>query len=362
MADEKDPEEWRAVDDAPGYWVSDLGRVRGPKGHILACYVSGHGYVNATPLVGKKTRTMGVHRLVAKAFIPNPDQLPIVNHIDSVRSNNVVSNLEWVTHKTNAEKAKRPAHCARRSRKVVERLQDGTTKDWPSIKAAAAAAGVATSRVSRACKSEAPEERWTFAESVRVAPEGEEWRPINGYMVSSHGVIKTPEGQITCGRARGKYLGFRNTPVHRLVATAFCAKPPNADVVNHKDGNPRNNRADNLEWVTQQENCQHAQATGLSRHFPVRQIGPGVAMDYRSVSDAARATSVSASDIVACCKGKKRRAGGCIWKYLPRESWGGTSEAGIDVADASVPGLCELMDGLGLDPPVGADVFDLIGR
>lgn len=53
-------------------------------------------------------------------------------------------------------------------------------------------------------------------------------------------------------------------PLHRLVAGAFCPNPENKKYVNHIDGNKENNSCDNLEWVTVQENNQHAWDTGLN--------------------------------------------------------------------------------------------------
>jgi len=51
-----------------------------------------------------------VHRLVAKKFIPNPDNLPCVDHIDGDKTNNDVSNLRWVTHMTNGQSINRPVN------------------------------------------------------------------------------------------------------------------------------------------------------------------------------------------------------------------------------------------------------------
>ena len=55
--------------------------------------------------LGNPQKTISVHRLVAKAFLPNPLQLPEVNHIDGDKTNNAASNLEWTTHQQNIRHA-----------------------------------------------------------------------------------------------------------------------------------------------------------------------------------------------------------------------------------------------------------------
>lgn len=62
-----------------------------------------------------KQRALSVHRLVARYFIPNPHDKPCVNHIDNNTQNNVVTNLEWVTHKENS------AHAVKQGRQAHNR-------------------------------------------------------------------------------------------------------------------------------------------------------------------------------------------------------------------------------------------------
>lgn len=77
------------------YYVDEYGRVFNKNGYELKQADNGKGYKYVRLYDGVKYNHKYVHRLVAEAFIPNPDNLPQVNHKDEVKSNNVVSNLEW---------------------------------------------------------------------------------------------------------------------------------------------------------------------------------------------------------------------------------------------------------------------------
>lgn len=64
-----------------------------------------NGYLSFTASIDNVQKDVYVHRLVAQTYIPNPNNLPCVNHIDGNKLNNAVSNLEWVTYKENSEHA-----------------------------------------------------------------------------------------------------------------------------------------------------------------------------------------------------------------------------------------------------------------
>ena len=101
--------EWRDVVGYEGlYQVSNLGRVRSlgriiywrgtslfREGRIMTPRINKYGYFQLTLTKDKKHKTHTVHRLVAEAFIPNPDNLPQVNHKDENKLNNCIDNLEW---------------------------------------------------------------------------------------------------------------------------------------------------------------------------------------------------------------------------------------------------------------------------
>ena len=100
---------WKSIEETNGkYQVSSWGRIRNAEtGKILKPYENKKGYLKVGLSVGRRSEKKRVNRLVATAFIENPNNLPQVNHKDGNKQNNSVSNLEWVTNEQNAEHAKR---------------------------------------------------------------------------------------------------------------------------------------------------------------------------------------------------------------------------------------------------------------
>ena len=100
-------EVWRTIIGYEDYAVSAWGRVKNIKtGDILYQEKHEKGYMRVRLVKEGKRHHMKVHRLVAQAFVPNPDNKPHVNHIDGNNRNNSFTNLEWVTDEENKERAK----------------------------------------------------------------------------------------------------------------------------------------------------------------------------------------------------------------------------------------------------------------
>ena len=115
------------------YDVSDQGRVRSlkfGKERILKQLRTPKGYLLVGLRKNRERKMCKVHRLVAQAFIPNPDNLPEVNHKDEDKENNSVQNLEWCDRKYNVNYGTRNDRC---SKPVLQFTKDGEfVKEWKS--------------------------------------------------------------------------------------------------------------------------------------------------------------------------------------------------------------------------------------
>ncbi len=97
-------EEWKSLDflGYPNYEVSNQGKVRNARTGIeRKPQKREYGYLQVNLYNDKKQKMFKIHRLVAMAFLPNPDNLPCINHRDETPSNNCVDNLEWCTYQYN---------------------------------------------------------------------------------------------------------------------------------------------------------------------------------------------------------------------------------------------------------------------
>jgi hypothetical protein len=180
------------------------------------------------------------------------------------------------------------------------------------------------------------------------------WKDVVGfeglYMVSSLGNVKSLtrtferpyQGKIRIktinerilkpnqGKTGYYYVGLNSklTTIHRLVALAFISNPHAKRNVNHINGIKTDNRIENLEWATHSENTLHAYSIGLRKptdkrgadhknSIPISQfsINGEWIRDWAGSMEAQRQTAIKQGNISKCLLGKRRIAGGFIWKY-----------------------------------------------
>lgn len=124
---------WKDVVGYEGlYQVSNFGRVitlyEKPYIKILSDSINSGGYCQITLHKNNNKITNRIHRLVAEAFIPNPNNLPHVNHKDEIKTNNFVNNLEWCTHEYNMNYGTRLDRFAKAVSKTVQQIDLTTGK------------------------------------------------------------------------------------------------------------------------------------------------------------------------------------------------------------------------------------------
>lgn len=246
------------------YIIFEDGRCYSNKSHkFLTPQMSSKYPTYNLTINGKKQKTK-VHRMVAIAFIPNPENKPHVNHIDGDTHNFNVSNLEWATAKENSLHA----------HKTGLAINNDQTPIY-------------------------------LKDSIIV---GERWKPIEGYptyLISNYGRVlnqktktlkKTPlDNNGYPHLALYKNNKGKTFQVHRLEYKSFYPEQDLTNkVINHIDGDKTNNLLSNLECITYQENNQHAEYTikahSCSKAILMLDKNGNVIDEFPSIAEAQRKT------------------------------------------------------------------------
>lgn len=148
-------EKWKDIVGYESYYqISDIGRIKRKDTEKILKNNIRNGYEYVTLCVNGQRKKFYVHRLVAIAFIPNPNSYEQVNHKDGNKSNNKASNLEWCTQKENLLHAFRTGlntpttqNLIRFDRKPVIRIEDG--KWFSGVTEAANQMGVCEAAMSK---------------------------------------------------------------------------------------------------------------------------------------------------------------------------------------------------------------------
>jgi len=135
---------WKTIEGFENYEVSTEGEVRNKKtGRVLKQWLNENGYLQVVLCLNGKKTVKRVHRLVAEAFIPNPDNNPQVNHIDEDKTDNRVDNLNWMTAKENSNYGTSTQRQAENiSKPIIVIYRDNTYEEFPSATIAAKELGL----------------------------------------------------------------------------------------------------------------------------------------------------------------------------------------------------------------------------
>ena len=199
---------WKAVPDYEGiYQVSTMGRVRSvdrtiphprnrsmrllKKGHILKPEFDKYGYPVVTLSNNGKPRTLKVHRLVALAFVDNPDNLPQIDHINAKRYDNRPENLRWCTTQENTvwrDERNRPKVLCKETRQTFGSSYDAAA--WVIQKGIKSRKGIQTTNyktvarcIRDACNGQiqtAYRFHWAYLEGSTTIPKGSREKSRNG--------------------------------------------------------------------------------------------------------------------------------------------------------------------------------------
>lgn len=265
------------------YVINKEGRIRNLKtgnilkGSILATYPTVNLRWNG------KQKNKAIHRLVAETWIPNPDNLPIVDHIDGNRLNYKIDNLRWVSYKENSNNIHK--------KEVLYR----PINTRPIFS-----------------EEELKNEKWLFNDKTK-------------YMVSNLGRVKGKRKEIIQGTiADCGYviyaLNNANVLGHILVWETFNQQEKPKDlVINHINGNKMDNRLINLELVTQKENMQKAasetNAWDFRKVIEMDEKG-NILREFNNASEAAKAIGIKPSSMRNTIRRNGRCYNGLRYKYI----------------------------------------------
>lgn len=147
---------WKDIKGYEGlYKISNLGNVKSlpratTKGKLLVKNLDSYGYEKVTLSKNGIHKQFSVHKLVATSFIENPYNLKSINHKDEVKTNNIVSNLEWCSEKYNVNYGSCiPKRSNRRKRAVLQFSKSGELiREWASAVDAEIALGISRKQIS----------------------------------------------------------------------------------------------------------------------------------------------------------------------------------------------------------------------
>lgn len=317
-------EEWKDVTGYEGiYKVSNLGRVKRLKRRfddgrksimrerILLASKDKDGYFSVALSKNGKSTTMRLHRVVLSAFVPNVNNLPMVNHINEIRDDNRLENLEWCDAKYNNSYGK-----AIEKRKVAQQryynksikvhqytLRGKYVKGFHSIVEASMETGISKTDIQYALKgkmSRAGNFQWIFNDNIPP-------KEIDAIKRLTHKNVKVAQYSLN-----GEYIRLYNSVKDAKKSTGITtissccigkAETAGRYVWRYVEDGYTPLTSIPITWTTKEK-----------RVYQYTKTGECVGI-YESCTEAAKSVNGSASNICGCCLGYYKTSKGYIWSY-----------------------------------------------
>ena len=261
-------EEWKIINEFQKYEVSNLGNVRNLKTkHILATNLK-NGYLLASLQdSSSKTKRRSVHRLVALAFLENEHNKETVNHINGNKLDNKLENLEWATQKENVQHSIKTGLSKVRLCPITQTdLKGNIIRLFSSIKEIEDEFKYDRSLIIRVCKGKGKTAygfKWFYTNDPKpiiiTDVEGKSYMNYKNYIITRDGRIYSKLAKkflkLVENNNQHLYVTFskngskKNFYISNLVAKVYISNPNNYSAVLHKNGNKKDNRLENLEWI-----------------------------------------------------------------------------------------------------------------
>lgn len=369
---------WRTVEVNKDYEVSNLGNVRSNKkkesrllkpfkqGSMVKDIVNKGFYLSVRLLNNGVQKDYSVHRLVAIAFIPNPKNLPFINHKNGIRNDNRVENLEWcdnsynIWHSYNVLK-----NTNKKEKSIVQYTKQGVfVKEWCSANEVERTLGINCSSISKVCRKESTRKTaggyiWRFkgdddislnynkkSKVVQISKYGEKIRIFDSIIEAGIllGISSCNIGGVCQKRRRGfNYAGgyiwryesdFKEQEFGYFSNKTFVQMTLNNIFVREFKGTHslvdeggfdllkvimccrgQRNSTNGFKWCIKEEGLQTRES---KKEKAVVQLDKNMNFiaQFESSTDAERKTKIHSSNIIECCKmGLNRSAGGYKWMY-----------------------------------------------